>query len=310
MVDLIAGDDATLQNHLRWFPLAGRSSVGLRWGLGVQLTNQTKQPDLAKPDDWMNLTGPLGPAMVTGLQERVDRGDFGQWPQLGDPRFRQVALLGGGKTDELRAAARRQGLDLLVVAELRQIIARKAVTDMEMKVRIVDVAEGKTLWTSKPIKRSDLVPTPPVGPIKGGGLAPKPAGKTDPAADFVAEVLKGVDTKCSLDLLPEKTSAEAKNRLKSLAQASSNSKGEDSLRPLVELRGYQAGQWLTTAEVSTYYDGIVGAGKGRALASGDEATRRQVLQAWLGRSSPLPPPPRKKPAGSAAQPAAASPRSK
>ena len=331
MFDLIIGDEAILQNNLWWFPApppaTPRPCIGLRWGLAVE---KTKQPELIPPDDLKKFPGPM--AIMAGLQERINKGAFGRWPRLGDTRFREVALLGGPQK-ELLPTARRQALDVLVVATLTQTPrVIKGVPVEETKVRIVDVADGKPLWTSKPIRTSDLAPGPaagllgsgsrestplagpirsgphgstaPSGPIKRRSPGPAPAAAADPGAEFVAEILKQIDNTCSLSpmrtrsILPEK----AKQRVTYLL--TKRSTVEDDWRLLLESRYYQSRQLLTADEAIPFYDAIVGAGKGQALAIGDERQRYQLLQEWLGRNSPLQTLP-KKHTGSAVPPISA-----
>lgn len=270
-VDLIASDGAGLEDRLRWFAGAERPAIGLRWALGVQWTGTGEQPPIGTQRDLAKVTGTIGPGILDGLQQRTTDGRFGDWPSRGDPRFRQVALLGGGKQAELLAAAQRQGLDILVVVNLTpQVISLSRRSDVLMRIRIVDVASKRTLWASESLSQNRVAAASRAG--------------TDLAGQMVEQVLKEVDQDFALKPMRSLKAEDVKARAAKLGESISKSEPEALLPVLVELRFYQSRGLLETDEAAALYDRILGAGKGRVLASGDEAKRRQLLEAWLSGS--------------------------
>jgi len=230
---------------------------GVRWAVGVQLVAAAEGPPIRSAQDLGRLTGPIAPELGIRLEERMRRGDFGDWPDAGVPRLRQVSFVGVGKQEELVAAARRQALDLLMVFSLTpRPVARGKQASPLVRVRVVDVATEKTLWASESVS---------------GGAGAGPA--------FVADVLKRLDDGFRLQPIPKQTAEEVKQQLQQMDAAKLTP--EAGLAVLLEVRYFQAAQLLTAEEAAGYYDAILGAGKGKDLAAGDEARRAEVLQAWL-----------------------------
>jgi hypothetical protein len=58
-------------------------------------------------------------------------------------------------------------------------------------------------------------------------------------------------------------------------------RAQSALLLLVELRYYQVKHLLTVEESTKEQDALLGPGKGRLLATGPPAKRREVVQAWL-----------------------------
>ncbi len=268
MADLIAGDDATVAHRVKWFPAAKRPTIGLRWGVGVTVTGVASPPRrLISVSDLAKVTGPAGPAVGNGLQERLSSGEFGKWPDAGDEKYRQVAILGSGSQSRLVDQARNAGLDMVAVFEL--IVKSLGVgtkTETIMRLRFVDVAIGEPLWVSG--RLSDIK-------IR----AAMHEGR-DLAGDFVGKATAEIDQNFCLKPMPSLKPEHIQGRLATLAEEASDS--PDSLPILVELRYYQAKQLLTPEQATPIYNKIVGDDKGSTLATGDGDQRRQVLNEWLG----------------------------
>ena len=168
----------------------------------------------------------------------------------------------------MQEAAKRQGLDGLVLASLTvRAIGLSGRTETTMRIKLIDVATRQTLWTSKMLSSTRVAAAQKTG--------------TDPMAELVTEVLEAVDAYFALTPMPSMKPEHVKGRVARLAEDFSRSDHDAMLPVLAELRYYQAKQLLTAEEATPLYDQILGAGKGRLLAGGDETQRRAVLEEWL-----------------------------
>jgi len=266
-VDLIVGDDAALLERVRWLPAARRPSIGIRWGLGVQLIGEEQQPPISTPEQLAMVTGTIGRDVYLGLERWASEGRFGNWTPGGNVPARQIVLLGGGDHPDLLEAARRQGLDLLVtVSRSTRIVGIGRQVEVLMRVRINDVAGKLPPWSSTLLSSTDV-------------LAGQRMGK-DLTAELVADVLKEVDRSYVLGAMPDERAEDVKTRMAEFDPTSLASKDE-ALPHLVDLRYYGAKQLLTADELIASYDKILGVGKGRIIVGSDQAERRNVLQQWL-----------------------------
>ena len=268
-VNLIAGDHEVLVQRMRWFPGGKRPTIGLRWGLGLQLTGNVQQVAIRTPRDVAKLTGPAVPTISQQVQQRFDEGKFGDWPKSGDPQLQQGAFLGLGKQPALIDAAKRQGLGAAVVANLTfRPLGLTGRTETRMTVRLIDVAEGKVLWTSKMLTSTKIA------------AAQRTGG--DPAGELVRAVMDEVDKSFVLVPMPSLEPVHVKGRVQRLAEGLSQEKDPDKLLPvLAELRYYVVKQLLTSGEATELFDRILGTGKGGVLATGSPAERRTALSEWL-----------------------------
>jgi hypothetical protein len=272
MIDLIAGSDTVLCTRLQWFPIAKRPSIGLRLATGVYVSDKKVQPAVNDIRDLRNLVGPIGEYLGKQLESRLIKGDFGYWPDRGDPRFRQVILLGAATPGRLITAARRQAIDVLVIAH---VTARTTGLNRKfsktLRFRFVDVVTGDTLWTSRT--------------LKSGRIAAEQRYGVMPAEYLAEEILRQVDEDFFLRPMPKFSPAVAQNRLKTLAaiitEAQSSGNVQNLLAVMIELRYYHAKELATIEDVVPLYDRILGAGKGRIIVTGKKAERREALQDWL-----------------------------
>ena len=267
-VDLIVGDGTAVQQRMRWFPGAKRPVIGLRWGFGVQWTGNMAPPPIRTPQDLAALIGPAGPGIGNALQQRISEGKFGDWPEEGDARFRQVTFLGIGKQTDLQTAAARQGLSALMVASVSaRPIGLTGRTELTMRFRLIDLATRQALWTSKSLSSSRAATAQFSG--------------ANPFAELMTDVLGAVDESFVLKPMPPMKPVHVQGRVTKLEPDFSTSQHDAMLPVLAELRYYQAKQLLTAEEAAPLYDQILGAAKGRVLAGGSEAERRAAVEAWL-----------------------------
>jgi hypothetical protein len=271
-VDLVAGDDETLVYRTRWFPAGRRLVIGLRWGLGVEVADPMNPAVQAAVKQGERLIGAVALGLVAGLEGRIKAGAFGDWPEEGDPRCRQVAILRTGTRQELVAAARARRLDMLIL--LRPVALSSAngtpsavgpVAQTLVEVQVFDAMAGKPLWTSQA--------------IGGAVLGPPGAAGWDPVAVGVGEVLQYVRDYVELRPVGDLTTQQVRARLKEWEPE--GGRAEIALLLLVELRYYQIKKLLPTDEVAKELDALVGLGRGRLLATEPPVKRRELVLAWL-----------------------------
>lgn len=264
-VDLLAGDDATLQYRMRWFAEGRRPVIGLRWGLGVEIRDPASPAAQQALQDQQGLLGAVALGLIAGLESRLKAGAFGDWPDQGDPRCRQVGILPSGPREGLLAAARRRRLDMLIV--LQPLPAPPAIQSGPSlpQVQIIDVVTDRVLWTWQPSGASAM------------GLAVRPG--QDPAGAPVAEILAYIRDRCELLPMPQLDAERVQTRLKELE--AEKARPENHLPILVELRYYQLKQLLSVEETARQNGTILGPDQGKLLATGEPILRRQLLEAWL-----------------------------
>ncbi len=265
-VDLVAGDDATLLYRMRWFPAGRRLVIGLRWGLGVEVADPMDPAVQAAVKEGEKLIGAVALGLVSGLEGRIKGGAFGDWPDQGDPRCRQVAILRTGTRQQLAAAARARRLDVLILLQPVPLSsAAGQITQTLVQVQVFDAIAGKPLWTSPTFGSAALG----ISDVRGW----------DPVAVRVGEVLQYVRDYVELRPVGELTAEQVRARLKDWEPE--KARPESALLLLVEMRYYQIKQLLPTDEVARELDSLVGLGRGRLLATEPPVKRRELVQAWL-----------------------------
>ena len=265
-VDLIAGDDDTLLYRMRWFPAGRRLVIGLRWGLGVEVADPRNPAVQGALTEGQNLIGAVALGLVSGLESRIKGGAFGDWPDQGDPRCRQVAILQTGTRQQLIASARARRLDVLILLQPVPLSsAAGQVTQTLVEVQVFDAIAGKKLGTPQA--------------LRGAAMGPPGAAGWDPVAVGVGEVLQYVRDYCELRPVGNLTAEQVRARLKEWEQE--KAKPESALLLLVEMRYYQLKQLLPADEVTKELDALVGLGRGRLLATEPPAKRRELVLAWL-----------------------------
>jgi hypothetical protein len=256
-VYLLAGDGAELKQRMRWLPGAKRPSIGLRWAIGLEVNGFRTPPRVSSERDFEKLTGAPGVLFVKELQQRIESGTFGTWPQAADKTFREATFLGLGERRALESSAREMALDALAVIELA---AQGAVTTMH--VRVADLRNEQPAVLSSSVTNREL--------MTGGAAA---------ASTFVDEVFAKIDAAYALRPMPDISASAAARRAQQLM--SSAVKSSDKLAVLSELRYYQTSGLLADDETAVYFDKLLGAGTGSTLVSGSVTEREQLLKDWL-----------------------------
>jgi WD40 repeat protein len=268
LIDLLADDGADLQDRLMWFPAAKRPSIGLRWGVAVQLTGQASGSGVRSLEDLSKLTGPIGPALVKQIEQGMADGAFGQWAESSPPGSRQVAIVGEGNQHDLIRDAEQSGLDVLAVFHLTvKAVGLSLKTDTTMRVRLVDVADGEVLWSSSSLSSSRAT-------------AARRSG-ADPLGQLLASILAELDSGYRLQPMPALAPKHVEGRLAALEERIEGLEQDALLPVLVELRYYQQRNLLPPERLVAVYEKIIGPENAPILAAGDGTQRRQVLEKWL-----------------------------
>ncbi len=273
VAELLAGDDAAFREQMQWYPLGNRPVFGLRWACGVERADAAPLPETLEKD-----LKTLSLALVTGLDQRLGNRVFGAWPETGDPRCRQVAVLRTGRRHELIAAAKRRAVDLLVIVQTvpeagSASPAAQTAPPQARKIELFDVIEERVVATF-PAPLAAAVPGP-MGPVPPPN-APVPKV---PAPELAEQFLKYVDERCTLQPVPWAVVDRAKPRMTQLASRVVSPHAGAAV--LLEVRYYQLRQLVPNDQAIAVYDSILGEGRGAKLALGDPAARREALQAWV-----------------------------
>jgi len=265
-VDLIAGEDATLMYRVRWFPAGNRPVIGLRWGLGVEVSGPADPAARAAVQNGQELIGSVAMALIGGLEPRIKAGAYGEWPDQGDPRLREVAVLPTGTRQQLIAAARSRRLDMLIFLQPVPLTSSAGqIAQTLVQAQVFDVVAEKPLRTSQAL---------------GGAPAGRAvAGAWDPSAAQVTDTLEYLRTRCELVPVPDLTAEQVRARMKEWEPE--KGRRENGLLILVELRYYQLKKLLPIEDVAKEQDALVGQGRGRLLTTEPPGKRRELIQAWL-----------------------------
>lgn len=273
VADLVASDDTAFREQIQWFPLGNRPVFGVRWACGVERADASPLSEALEKD-----LKALSLALVTGLDQRLANRVFGAWPETGDPRCRQVAVLRTGRRHELIAAAKRRAVDLLVIIQPVPEAgsapqASQNAPLQALKIDLFDVIEERVAATF-PAPLGSAIPGP-MGPVPPPSIAvPKVA-----AAELAEQFLKFVDDRCVLQPVPWAIVDRAKPRMTQLASRVVSPHAGAAV--LVEVRYYQVRQLVPNDQAIAVYESILGNGRGSKLALGDTAARREVLQSWV-----------------------------
>jgi hypothetical protein len=263
----LASDDDELAESLQWYAPGKRPVLGLRFGLGVQAPGRAGLSPLTQRE-LENTTGPVGDSLAKEIQQRLERGKYGAWPQTGEADVRELVPLGVGTRQELLASAKRAGLDVLVALELtQQISTATRKPDYILRGTVMDVS-GQPAWVSTPLSSEKTL----AAKTNGGDLV----------ADFVAEVMKEIDSVFVLSPMPELTPENVKRRMAALT----GKKPDDLLTALAEVRYYHAKKLLSDDETMLALQNWVDLDTAGALVSGDRKSRRAALDRWERTASP------------------------
>ena len=247
--EVLKSDSDAVWNSLRYSEKLGRPLVGIRWGVGTEVSEQWGGRDLE------NFSNYAGEPILEGLAERVSKGDFGDFPASGDPQVRRPVLVGMGIRGKLLTSARRRYLDLLLVADVDvKAAGLNRRSDTSVTMRLFDVASGEQLGASEPLK----------------------AFRSDIGRQFSEYVLKQIDEQYRTQPVNDISSAAAASRMEALTK-----KQAHPLAALVEARYYQRKSLVPPEKVLPLYQTLLGNEDGRLLAEADEAQRKELIDKWL-----------------------------
>jgi hypothetical protein len=99
--------------------------------------------------------GPIGPFLVQMLRTKTSEGKFGTFVNIRDAELREVVFLGSGGRTQLAAAARKAGVDAVILIKLDKI-ERGRVRDASLTLEMLDLASTKKLWTSAVLLESKV----------------------------------------------------------------------------------------------------------------------------------------------------------
>lgn len=280
----LTGDDQRLLEAMKWSSTLRRPQLNMHFGLAMEVNGGVGStasapanlvPDSSGPaprgdspsqlsigSDMKRLTGDVSAWLVEGIQQRVFRGDCGEWLSsvARSPLFlRGLTLIAHGDQPQLLADARARQIDGLITIVVRARLVRGQWQASRVMLRIHDPSSEKPLWESNSLTEAQ----------RRAGL---PDGR-DPAAVMVEEALAYIDQNLRLKELPAITAEQVRKRVSRLTE----SKPEVPLRTLAELRYYQAKQLITPDEAEAAYVKILGAENGPKLVDGKPHVRRQAL---------------------------------
>ncbi len=193
---------------------------------------------------------------------RLADGKFGVWPPSADPRFSRVTWLGVGNRAQLGSTAKRKDLDVVAVVNVTWGKGEQR----QISLRVIDFAAGASVLSSSTLK---------TGLTNKSGLSVANSQSDGEASDkWLTDVLRQIDDKMTLRLLPELTAEDATEAVERMLTA----KQHDLAADLVELRAYQARGLIDEASLIRYYDSLLGSGMGQGFVQGDSEARREILE--------------------------------
>lgn len=263
--ELLAADPTTWKQHWQYCAGLGRPTVGLRWGLGVQLdvaarnAQNSLEPQMADRDSlrWLEReAGPIGLQIVDLLRKRAQAGQWGKFVDLPDTRLREVIILGGGTRNQLNNSARLASVDIAAVIRIEAGKGRDK--DAQLTVEIVDMAGLKKLWESKAISSTKVAQMIALG--------------QDPLRDISAEIGKFIDEKIVLTALSTMPRAEIATRAASHPLHRCN-----SMAALAELMLYDYHKAAPKEVLLPAYTKLVGKEQDATVLAGEDAAARKAL---------------------------------
>lgn len=268
LVGVVAESDDVLQDRFSWFPAGKRPAILLRWGFGIQITgNRTMPRKVNTARDVERVIGEIGVYLGKSLEDRIAGDDFGAFPKDGPTQFSRVTIMGIGKQETLIKAARRQAVDVVLMADVTQkSIGLGGAQRITMRFRLIDARKGDVLWTSRPLSNSR-------------------SAKKLMARELADMIFEEIDANYTLQKMPPLTAAAAEERIKKLVglipKWKSEKRKELLLSFIIEARYYHSMGWISATDAIDAYARAVGAKKAKLIADGDAKQRRKVLRSWL-----------------------------
>lgn len=264
--DYIAGPPERLVANFGWSTGRKQPIVGVRWGVAVCFP-EGNVATVDTEQQLTQLTGPVGRALINGLEGRLNKGLFGFWPDLGDDRARSVTYLGSLEREALLPAAKANGLDALLTIDATQQALGPRRFDKVLRIKLID-ASGKTpVWISPS--------------MTGQRAAEKPQG----VVEWVNDILTKAEDTYGIAPFPSLTAEAATKRVETLA---SQPRASDPLPLLIEVRYYEAKGLLPRERALAVYERHFGAEGAKLFSEGTEGQRRRIVDSLLLATNPRP----------------------
>lgn len=283
---LLASDDKTILEGVKWSPALKRPLMLLQWAFGVETkgfpgagpANLRPQAGLAEKQERNNaaemrlrkqlttLTGSVGDWLYKGLQNRVESEGFGAWghdSRGGSFEHRGIMLLEVAPVESLIESARSQKADALMAILLTSSVNEKGKATITAVAQLYDVGSGHKLWESKSLTNTKI-------------LAGLKQGK-DWAAEFAGLALKFIDDEIVLREVPELPTELVQRRLAAI----DSSVQSDPLGSLIELRYYQLTRHVEDAEAQQRLVKILGEADAKLLLAEDVQDRRNSVEKFV-----------------------------
>jgi hypothetical protein len=296
MADGIVRESPEVLGTMRWCRGLDRAVVAVRWGLafqapsadsahGTRSTRGMHRPgvDLGSTDLADVWGRALGQPLIEKLTKRIGEGEFGAWlKKVGDPTKGEVPVggvpkrtgivtLGRHDAGPARAAARKEGLDMLLMLTMVPKVVAKGRGQFQIHstctLEVVDVVRNKVLLSR-------------VSSSVGTGSGPGGDNLTSAAKNLLADFTECLDGSLTLAEKFEFKAELAQERAEAIV-ASAARNPLLVLPGLLELRFYQSRGLLKPDEVSQFYGKIVGAEDGPRLATGPADVRREIAKRLL-----------------------------
>jgi hypothetical protein len=172
-----------------------------------------------------------------------------------------VDYLAVAREPVLRKAARRAGVDVLLVVSWRE-----RANSWSAGIELIDVMRDESLL-SLPRIRSTHVDEAHANPLVD-----------NPVVDVLRHLSEFLDKRLSTEPFPEQIQPRhVLGRLKALAA----SEAENPLAALAEMRYYRERQLADDARLTLAYQGLVGPSDGIDLLLGDAESKERTVSQWL-----------------------------
>ncbi len=281
MAEAVVHDSPQVLGSLRWSPGLKRPVLVCRWGIALESTIKVSDEDMRL------LRHAVGEPVVFPIEKRIREGDFGDWfaelaevdkkdmfqeggEGLEEPTGpkRQPGIILGGLIDaeQTKSLARKEGLDVLLIASLsKQKFPGKRIQSA-LTFRLYDVEKDTVIYRTEPLRITQVLMA-----MRHGESA------VNPIDELLENLIRFVDAKLCLKNMPPLTRPQVQNRARSLV----NHQYDNPLPALMELRYYAWKNLLTPDELARCYGMIVGETNGPILAKGNKTERLKVIRQWL-----------------------------
>ena len=288
-------------NRYQWIPALKRPSPSMRFGIGLQYNglrrsqleqNAAKQIESGRKATWSSVTGKMGDAILQTLATHVERcrtspvetsdsksqrraairaPQSARRPGLLSTSLHVTPLAPGvsylAMADEpiLREVARREGVDVLVLVDWRDVGHKQAV-----RVELIDTMRDVSVFQLPWIDSAD------VAEAASSPLA------DNPIAAGLRQLSEFLEQQLTMQPFPSQIQP---RHVASRMTALATSKPDNPLATLAEMRYYRERGLTDDTQLLLAYQGLIGQKLGSELFLGDADTRERVLKPWL---PPLP----------------------